>query len=178
MKRASITTTIKTMTAATIWPRMSPCVTPSTSPNSRVVASVEHGWASSLLVMERAVETLNRLSRTRAGEAAADCACCGTSTICTHCCRSGAAAAYFKQCSTRTFTGPETLLRSDMWAAGKPDNGGTCDIEERCAVLARVARSFLRFGNSAPHHYWGLYFFRTLRLRQQCAYSVEPAPFR
>ena len=34
---------------------------------------------------------------------------------------------------------------------------------------SRLIRSFLRFGNSAPHHYWGLYFFRTLRLRQQCA---------
>jgi len=36
------------------------------------------------------------------------------------------------------------------------------------ARYSRLIRNKLGFHNSAPHHYWGLYFFTTMRLRQQC----------
>ena len=32
----------------------------------------------------------------------------------------------------------------------------------------RLIKTYLGFHNSAPHHYWGLYFFKTWALRRKC----------
>jgi len=42
-----------------------------------------------------------------------------------------------------------------------------CRYDRFSAYTQQIKRE-LRFHNSAPHHYWGLFFFHTLRLRATC----------
>mmetsp|Transcript_51010 Transcript_51010/g.163833 ORF Transcript_51010/g.163833 Transcript_51010/m.163833 type:complete len:310 (+) Transcript_51010:899-1828(+) len=46
------------------------------------------------------------------------------------------------------------------------------------ARYSRLIRNKLGFHNSAPHHYWGLYFFTTMRLRQRCQLGFAAHTFR
>jgi len=46
------------------------------------------------------------------------------------------------------------------------------------ARYSRLIRNTLGFHNSAPHHYWGLYFFTAMRLRQRCQLGFAAHTFR
>lgn len=57
----------------------------------------------------------------------------------------------------------------DLWWAGDAalanDFEKTFDEHE---AYSRKIRDVLRFPNSTPHHFWGLFFFETHRLREKC----------
>ena len=57
----------------------------------------------------------------------------------------------------------------DWWWAGDVALAdGFAETFDRFEHYSRLIRELLSFHNSAPHHYWGLYFFHTHRLRDKC----------
>ena len=57
----------------------------------------------------------------------------------------------------------------DWWWAGDvalADGFGS--TYDKFGDYSRLIKEYLSFHNSAPHHYWGLYFFHTHRLRERC----------
>ena len=41
-------------------------------------------------------------------------------------------------------------------------------MSDNYSHYTRLIKTYLGFHNSAPHHYWGLYFFKTWGLRRKC----------
>ena len=73
------------------------------------------------------------------------------------------------QPDARTFAVCDNTILIDFWFVASPSLadgfGETFDEFER---YSEVVQSMLRLNISAPHQYWGLYFFHFHRLRDQC----------